>query len=276
MLSVLDIQAQAIENALLWKLSGNNLEQESYLYGTIHLACDVKISKPVKLAFETSEQLALEINMADPGLMATMMKHMYMTDGQTLSDFATKEELKTLQGFFDGKVPGMNFAMMQNIKPFFLSSMAMTSFLSCKQPQGYDTYFLNLAKQRDLRIFGLEKIEDQLRMVDNIPYKEQVNDLLEMANHSAEENSNMFSDMLKLYEAKNLQGLMNFMGEQESSLNLYTEEFLDNRNKNWIPVIEKNARDKSIFFAFGAAHLAGENGVVQLLRAAGYTVEPVN
>lgn len=62
--AIFNPQAQSIENALLWKVSGNGLENESYLYGTIHLACEVNISEEVKSAFEATEQLALEINMA--------------------------------------------------------------------------------------------------------------------------------------------------------------------------------------------------------------------
>jgi len=55
----------------------------------------------------------------------------------------------------------------------------------------------------------------------------------------------------------------------------FEDEILDKRNQNWIPIIEKAAHDKSTFFAFGAAHLAGEKGVVSLLRAKGYTVKPL-
>jgi uncharacterized protein YbaP (TraB family) len=50
---------------------------------------------------------------------------------------------------------------------------------------------------------------------------------------------------------------------------------LDNRNQNWIPKIEKVAKEKPTLFAVGAAHLPGENGVIALLRKKGYTVEAV-
>jgi len=267
--------AQSIENALLWKVSGNNLETSSYLYGTIHLACEVNVSEDVEKAFESTEQLALEINMADPNMMTIMMQNMYMKEGKSLSDFTSDDELKVLESFFEGKVQGMNFSMMKNIKPFFLSSMALTSFLSCTKPQGYDMYFLEKAKSAEKSILGLERIQDQLNMIDKVPYEEQVEDLLQMAKATDDKNSQSLDKMIKLYEAKDLDGLMNFMMTQDSKMNLYTEDFLDNRNKNWIPVIEKSAKEHSTFFAFGAAHLAGANGVVNLLRKAGYQVEPV-
>lgn len=266
-------QAQSTENALFWKVSGNGLTADSYLYGTIHLACEVKISDNVKQAFDSTEQLALEINMADPNMMTVMMQNMYMKDGKKLSDFANDEELKQLEAFFKGKVQGMNFGMMQSIKPFFLSAMAVTSFMSCSTPQGYDMYFMEQAKAKEKSIIGLETLMDQVNMIDKIPYQEQVDELLEMASKPAEENSRVYQEMLKRYEAKDLDGLMKFMTEQESSMNLYAEDFLDNRNKKWIPVIEEKAKETSTFFAFGAAHLAGNNGVINLLRRAGYTIK---
>lgn len=274
-ISVMSVIAQPVENALLWKVSGNGLTQASYLYGTIHLACDLKISDEVTEAFETSQQLALEINMADPSMMMTMMQNMYMAEGKTLADFTSDEELNQLKNYLDGKVPGVNFAMMKRMKPFFLSSMAMTSLLTCSSPQGYDMYFLEQAKSKDYPIIGLEKLQDQLDMIDKVPYKDQVKDLLTMTSKSEKENSAEFDEMLRLYEAKDLNGLMNYMTKEESSMTLYEDDFLGNRNKNWIPVITKNANTKSTFFAFGAAHLAGDKGVVNLLRQQGYKVEPI-
>ena len=50
---------------------------------------------------------------------------------------------------------------------------------------------------------------------------------------------------------------------------------LKNRNTNWIPKIEKAAKEKPTFFGVGAAHLGGDDGVIKLLRKKGYTVEAV-
>jgi uncharacterized protein YbaP (TraB family) len=49
---------------------------------------------------------------------------------------------------------------------------------------------------------------------------------------------------------------------------------LDDRNRLWIPKIENMLTEKHTFLiTVGAAHLVGPNGVPNLLRAAGYTVE---
>jgi uncharacterized protein YbaP (TraB family) len=55
----------------------------------------------------------------------------------------------------------------------------------------------------------------------------------------------------------------------------YEDLLLINRNKNWIPVMEKAMSTQATFFAVGAGHLPGKDGIISLLRNAGYTVNPV-
>ena len=47
------------------------------------------------------------------------------------------------------------------------------------------------------------------------------------------------------------------------------------RNRDWMKHIPTYIKNKSTFIAVGAAHLPGEEGLIQLLRDAGYTVEPM-
>ena len=48
------------------------------------------------------------------------------------------------------------------------------------------------------------------------------------------------------------------------------------RNKNWIPVIKSNIKQQPCLIAVGTGHLPGKEGLINLLRKEGYTVEPVN
>ena len=50
---------------------------------------------------------------------------------------------------------------------------------------------------------------------------------------------------------------------------------LDNRNADWLTKMPGIMNEKPTLFAVGAGHLLGENGALNLLRKAGYTVEPV-
>ena len=48
-----------------------------------------------------------------------------------------------------------------------------------------------------------------------------------------------------------------------------------NGNKKWMPIIIEAVKEMPTLFVFGAGHLTGPNGVVRMLRDAGYKVEQV-
>jgi uncharacterized protein YbaP (TraB family) len=68
---------------------------------------------------------------------------------------------------------------------------------------------------------------------------------------------------------------LNKMINGDADLSNYTQILLVNRNKNWIPIMGKMANKKTTFFAVGAGHLPGKEGVIRLLRAEGYTVTAI-
>jgi uncharacterized protein YbaP (TraB family) len=55
----------------------------------------------------------------------------------------------------------------------------------------------------------------------------------------------------------------------------FAEIMLDDRNEEWIDDMENLMKEEATFFAVGAGHLGGENGVISLLEKAGYKVEAV-
>lgn len=63
--------------------------------------------------------------------------------------------------------------------------------------------------------------------------------------------------------------------EVETQMAVMEDALLIQRNHNWIPVIEAAAADHDkIVVAFGAAHLMGEFGVLNLLAQAGWALAP--
>ena len=45
------------------------------------------------------------------------------------------------------------------------------------------------------------------------------------------------------------------------------------RNRAWIPVLTEAAASGPVFTAFGALHLSGQDGVLNLLQKEGFTLE---
>ena len=82
--------------------------------------------------------------------------------------------------------------------------------------------------------------------------------------------------MLKLYEEENITAILDMMNDDTNkTVSEHQDVLLKQRNENWISKIEEYAKDQPTFFGVGAGHLPGKNGVIQLLRNEGYTVEAV-
>lgn len=272
--SIFTSNAQQLENATLWKISGNGLEEPSYLFGTIHITCDATIEPDVKNALDETSQVVLEIDMDDPSMQAKMMQGMYMRDNKTLKDLVSKDDYIAIDTMFK-KHLGVSVQMLQNTKPFFLTASLYPKLIDCPM-QSFEAEILKIAKEQNEEVKGLETIEDQLNLFDEIPYEDQVKDLVRSAKDNLAYDKSTFAKMLKVYKDENITEMVDMVSDENySSTAKYQDKLLDNRNKNWIPKIGKYAKEQPTFFGVGAGHLAGENGVINLLRAEGYTVEAV-
>ncbi len=265
-------------SSLLWEISGNYLEQPSYLYGTIHIigSNDYFMSDAVVEAFNASELLALEIDMDDPQMMRKMMSGMMMEDEQTLEDLLSPEDYELVHNFLldSAEVPKIGIKQIERMMPMLALSAAYPKMIDGDM-RSYEQEFMNMAKENDLEIVGVEKIEDQLAVIGQIPYEEQATMLLEYAKDFAAQKVEM-ARMIEIYRSQDIDGMLALMEESDTgTVGDFEEILLEQRNRNWIPVIGDYASKQTTFFAVGAGHLAGETGVIKLLRDAGYTVEPV-
>ncbi|MEM9849996.1 MAG: TraB/GumN family protein, partial [Bacteroidota bacterium] len=84
-------------NSLLWEVSGNGLDEPSYVFGTIHIIGkdDYFFTDKMQAAFDSSELVIFEIkvdDMMNPMSLMSMMGKIMMNDGTSLSDLLTEEE----------------------------------------------------------------------------------------------------------------------------------------------------------------------------------------
>lgn len=266
--------AQKNENALLWKISGNGLAKPSYLFGTLHILCDATLDKNTTNALDATQQLYLELDMDDPSLQASMMSGMMMKDGKTMSSLTTPEDYKILNEFLT-KQTGYSAQMLNTVVPQFLSVMLMPKMLDCPV-QSIEGKLMEVTKAQGEEVRGLETVDVQLAAFDAIPYEDQMKELVRTAKDNMAGDKQKYMRMLALYKNKDLNGLMAYMHEEENKIYAdHADVMLDNRNANWIPVIEAAVKEKPTFFGVGAAHLGGPKGVIALLRKKGYKVEAV-
>lgn len=264
----------SLEKTLLWQITGPGIKAPSYLYGTIHLMCpqDIIVSTELRAKFYATKELFLELDMDDPSVLAKTMTQMNMKNDTTLTQLLSLEQYDSVALSFK-KLTGMSLDMVQTMKPELIESIIYPSLLGCQGAEAWEQKFVKMAKVNNMTVKGLEQVEDQLDIFDEIPYKMQAKELAETVLH-IDSVKKSFMDMLESYKQKDLDAL-NKLTDDEGEFSDYNDLLLTNRNAKWIPEIIEQAKLRPTFFAVGAAHLGNENGVINLLRKKGYTVLPV-
>lgn len=263
------------DNTLFWKVSGKDLKKPSFLYGTFHLLCkdDIHMSDPLKDAIRAVDTIYMEMDMDDPTVMLSGMMYMNMKDGKTLKDLYSPEDYKRLEAYFSDtlKMPMMLF---QKAKPFFLVALLYPRMMDCATPSGVEQEIIKIAKEEKKAINGLETMQLQASVFDSIPYEWQAKELMKNID-SFPKYKKEFDDMVKMYKDQQMDSLESMMTKSEFGGEEYGEFLLGNRNRNWVQQLDSKMKKSSVLVAVGAAHLPGKDGLVDLLRKEGYTVEPL-
>lgn len=263
-------------SGLLYKISGKNLKKPSYLFGTIHIVCPNDMFSMEKLNgyLDQTDRLVMEIDMDNAEEMQSMGKGLQMPGGKTLKDFLTAEQFTKVDEMFKNYV-GVSAENVKHIKPFFLAIMVATSAkaIGCT-PGSYEASFLQAATGKKKEVEGLETVASQFAVLEKSPLGKQAKDLHEMA-LDTQKSIDVFKKLMETYKTQNSENLYNMMDAQMKSEKDFQGVLLDDRNKAWIPKIEKAIGEKSSFIAVGGGHLGGKNGVVNLLRTKGYKIEAI-
>jgi len=264
------------QNALLWKISGNGLEKPSYLFGTIHLmpADKYYFPKYMRETFESCQALALEVDVVNMSLneQISMAKRAMMPAGESVQKYMTKEDFNAYKSFVinDLGLKEKKFQRMLSVQPLFSSGILLNELI--KKPKGYETELGKLAKKHKMNILGLETMDYQFSIFEGISIEDQVKavNIKDLTTNPLDE----YNKLVQIYLDQNLTELSR-MTAAETTIENFEERFLNQRNRSWVPVITAQIKKESTFIAVGAAHLPGEKGVLSLLKAQGYTVEPV-
>lgn len=262
--------AQKLENSLLWKITGNGLKKPSYVLGTMHLICDPTLSPKTLRALDKTSQLYLEIDLTNESSILNASEDFYMEENQTIKGLLTEEEYLRLDEFLK-KYMSVSLELLNNVKPINISYLLYPFFLEC-DAESIESQLVKITKEQNELTFGLESNEAHNAVIDNYSNREQLLELLELTKKDDTTLKNEAKQMAKIYLAEDIEQMYANSNEENAQFN---EVILNDRNKKWIPVMEKAMKEKPTFFGVGAAHLAGEEGVIKLLRKQGFKVEPV-
>ena len=268
---------RADEKSLLWKVSKG--PSSVYLLGSIHYlrSENYPLKKAILDAFETSKRLVLEIDLnATSGQAAQrlMLEKALFRDGTSLPQNISAE---TYQLAAERATQlGIDMGIFNPMKPWFAAINLIAiklKALGLDPRRGVDQYLAGEAKRRGKPISGLETLDFQIGLLDQLSKQNQEAMLretvseLDLLDRNIDEIVRSWADGDEAVLAKLLlAGMVEFPEIHQ--------KVIVERNRRWVPEIEKLLEQGSgALIVVGAAHLVGRDGVIEMLKTKGYSVE---
>lgn len=271
---------------ILYKVNGNGAKGDSYVMGTHHLA-PISILDSLESfnsAINSVDAVYGEIDQSEMNSPQTqqkmMMAAMAPTDS-TLSKVFTKEQYDSIDNVlkkYSGGQAALN--MLEPMIPTLVSQQLailinMQVIPNFNPMQQLDTHVKAIGAQAGKEVNGFETVEFQINVLFGDPISKQAEDLLESIRKEDKMKSFSF-DLYNAYMTQDIEKVRQLMIDPDLGLEPEDEaKMLTNRNINWVNQLKTILPQKSVFVCVGAGHLPGENGVLNLLRQAGYTITPV-
>ena len=267
------------DQTLLWKVSGNGLTKPSYLFGTMHLLCadDIVLSDSLSQAIKNADNVYMELDMENMMEIMGALSHMTMRNDTTLEDLLSTEEYEKVKNYFRDNPPLLPFSMLETFKPLLATSMIMeqNSSGSCSNMISMEQLVLKEARKEGVKIKGIETAKFQMSIFDSIPYKFQAEQLLKMIEDGEKKDGSEMKLITDAYRSQDLSVIQEMTRTADLGIANFTDILLNNRNRNWAEKLKILMTEKSLVVAVGAGHLPGDQGLINLLKKAGYKVEPV-
>ena len=223
--------------------------------------------------------------------MATRPDLMFDTDGPTLPELLDAPDWAKLSAALEARSIPPIFAA--KFKPWYASIVISMSPCAMKEIAagaiGLDKQLIAQAELLNLPIRALEPYDTAFHLFDDISETDQ-RDLLLSALSTEDQSDDMTATLAEAYfdgETRLIWTFSEWLSRQEKTLSpevietqlrLAEQQLMVKRNRAWIPVIEAataSAAGKPVVMAAGALHLAGEDGVLNLLKNRGWVISPL-
>lgn len=272
LLLLLPLSQAVAEQGLLWHITGKGAN--SYLFGTMH-SDDPRVTQLpglVERRFAEADTLMLELNL-DAETQMLVALEMMLPAGRSLSAIVGSKLGKRSQEAMLSR--GIPVEMTERFQPWAI-------VITLSMPKQMTGEFLDLqlyrrSQQRGMQFRALETAEEQLAVFKSLSDSEQTQ-LLRHVLSEYETYPAMFEAMTEAYIREDLQQLKTISDSASLSGDTALQErfmahLLDQRNWRMVERIVPMLKKEKLFIGVGALHLAGENGLITLLREQGYTVE---
>ena len=302
-----NVQLDSQKDGMLWEISGNGLSHKSYLFGTMHGDGHNYKLEEIFTAFPQLREILGNVSciyleqskdfndsavVADCVASASVFvkadeanEYNALPLGESYRGlYDSREKFRLVDNFFSEKLRRSSYTQF---KPaYWVERLRLNRMKGSAKAVSVDDCLYHYALQKNIKVSGLETYEESARALveatrDSAEYlkslKEQAVDLYEViaqmekivqmekvAASTSSYEMYLSGDLEKLY-TKNQSFIPNEVYEQKMGAE---------RNNRWLRKIEDILKDRTCLIAVGAMHLPGDKGLIALLRAKGYNVQP--
>lgn len=272
LLICMTINSFAQESSMLWKISGNGLKQDSYLFGTIHMLCpdDFVIKQKNLDALNASKKVVFEVDLSKPE-NAKSLQAFTVSDPSFIKSFS-EDDIKKMDSVLIAQQ--LSIKLLDYVSPVAVISLFSMKGFNCPDPtkmKSYEVELSALATSQGKVIGELETPDFQFNLLkDLITPKLFMESVFQLDEYPA-----LTVKMVQAYKSENLEELTKLLQDPVWMTKEQKEKLLIGRNLNWSNLIPPMINEESCFIAVGAGHLAGDQGLITLLREKGFKVEAI-
>lgn len=226
------------------------------------------------------EEKALKAQIArDPSTMV-------ITEGPTLNQQLPPDVWKELSEAMSAR--GIPPFMTAKFKPWYV--LTLLSIPPCAmlqmtaEPEGLDRLVIKVAQEAAIPVRPLEPYDTLFKIFGSLTETE-LTEMLASTLAIEPVGEDYFTTLVDSYFAGESRAAWEMMRFLSYDMPGYTPDEVDaefarmeeivasSRNRAWIPVLTRAAAEGPVFAAFGALHLSGKDGVLNLLQEQGFTIE---
>jgi uncharacterized protein YbaP (TraB family) len=261
---------------VFWEVAGEH--NTVYLLGSVHVlhADDNALPPVTEAAYADAEVLVEEMDpFAAQGEMsgAEVRALQFLPPGQKLAGLIGAELTEKVAAA--GRPLGLELDYLDDLQPWYVATLISTMRqvkAGYTQEDGVDYQIAVRARGDQKPIVGLETVAEQLGFFARMSMAEQRRFLADSLDDNGDQQD--LRELTAAWRRGDLATLESELKQGMADLPELIDQIIVQRNRNWLPSIEKMLADPKddYLVVTGALHMVGPQGLVELLRARGYRV----
>lgn len=276
------LAAEGLRNGqgVLWQVARDG-KPVAHVFGTIHLADPeiVALPAPVAAAFEAATSLSVEA-VLDEAATRTLAMAMALPPDRTLRKLVPADVFS--RAALAAQPYGLQPEQLDRLKPWALAMLITVppeEIIRRSQGQpALDVFLTTRAQQGGKAVHGLESMQEQIAVFEELPADDQAA-FLAAAAIDIPQKQKVMAEMKQAYLRRDIEGVRNAAHEgtpasERAAADKLERGLIDARNRRMVERMTPRF-DGGAFVAIGALHLPGEDGVLALLERSGYALKRV-